>query len=80
MINGEQYSHKFCADDDIFWNINIDNCKVFHVLGHGLMIQLMILILIKCFSTILPESMILLVHVPFIVLKRMQENCRCFYN
>ena len=53
-IYGKLYAHKFCAVD-IFWNIArrqaISSVPKFdHVLGCGFMIQLMILIFIKCLS------------------------------
>ena len=53
-IYGETYAHKFCAVD-IFWNITQRQAmspvaKFRYVLGHGFMIQRVILIFIKCLS------------------------------
>ena len=53
-IYGEQYAHKFCY---FFWNITHRQAispvaKFNHVLGRGFMIQQVILIFIKCLSTI----------------------------
>ena len=46
---GEPYAHKFCSVD-IFWNITRHQAispvaKVHHMLGHGFMIQWLILII-----------------------------------
>ena len=53
-IYGEPFAHKFCAVN-IFRNITRRQAispiaKFHHVLEHGLMIQWVILIFMKCFS------------------------------
>ena len=53
-IYGDPYAHKFCTVD-ILWNITRRQAispvaKFHHLLGHGFMIQRVIMIFIKCLS------------------------------